>query len=258
VNPETHDTEPTAAASEWEPVIGLEVHVQLATKTKAFSASAVEFGAPPNSLTDPLVLGLPGTLPVFNRAAVELALKLGVATESKIRAKSRFARKHYFYPDQPKGYQISQYDEPLCEDGHLDLILGGALNIAGLVRIDLPGWLLVMSYAVVGWRIGLHFTHDIVRAAARALPRILLSIVLLIGFSALLGLLLAKLGGVDPVTAYLATSPGGMDSVAIIAASTKVDVPFVMALQALRFFACVVAGPVLARFIVQRQRAVSA
>ena len=135
--PDTHDTEPTAAASEWEPVIGLEVHVQLATKSKAFSASAVEFGAPPNSLTDPTVLGLPGTLPVFNRAALELALKLGVATESKIRARSRFARKHYFYPDLPKGYQISQYDEPLCEDGHLDLILGGELRRVKLQRIHL-------------------------------------------------------------------------------------------------------------------------
>ena len=107
----------------YEPVIGLEVHVQLATKSKAFSPSGVEFGASPNSLTDPLVLGMPGTLPVFNRAALELALKLGVATESKIRARSRFARKHYFYPDLPKGYQISQYDEPLCEDGHVDLIV---------------------------------------------------------------------------------------------------------------------------------------
>ncbi|GAA0314545.1 AbrB family transcriptional regulator [Sphingomonas oligophenolica] len=138
------------------------------------------------------------------------------------------------------------------------LILGAALNIAGLVRFELPGWLLAMSYAVVGWRIGLHFTRDIVQAAARALPRILLSIALLIGFSAALGLLLARVGGVDPVTAYLATSPGGMDSVAIIAASTKVDVPYVMALQALRFFACVIAGPALARFVVGRRGAKTA
>ena len=121
----------------WEPVIGLEVHVQLATRSKAFSPSAVEFGAPPNSLTDPLVLGMPGTLPSFNRAALELALRLGVATESKIRSRSRFARKHYFYPDQPKGYQISQYDEPLCEDGHLDLIIGGELKRVRLTRIHL-------------------------------------------------------------------------------------------------------------------------
>jgi aspartyl-tRNA(Asn)/glutamyl-tRNA(Gln) amidotransferase subunit B len=121
----------------WEPVIGLEVHVQLNTKSKAFSPSAIQFGAPPNSLTDPLVLGMPGTLPVFNRAALEHALKLGVATESKIRAKSRFARKQYFYPDLPKGYQISQYDEPLCEDGHLDLIVNGTIKRIRLERIHL-------------------------------------------------------------------------------------------------------------------------
>ena len=121
----------------WEPVIGLEVHVQLATHSKAFSPSAVEFGAPPNSLTDPVVLGMPGTLPVFNRGALELALRLGVATGSKIRAKSRFARKHYFYPDQPKGYQISQYDEPICEDGHIELLLGSEVKRIKLQRIHL-------------------------------------------------------------------------------------------------------------------------
>ncbi|CAN5723336.1 Asp-tRNA(Asn)/Glu-tRNA(Gln) amidotransferase subunit GatB [soil metagenome] len=121
----------------WEPVIGLEVHVQLATRSKAFSASAVQFGAAPNALTDPLVLGMPGTLPQFNHHALELALLLGVATESKIRARCRFARKHYFYPDQPKGYQISQYDEPLCEDGHLDLIIAGAVHRVPLTRIHL-------------------------------------------------------------------------------------------------------------------------
>jgi len=122
---------------EWEPVIGLEVHVQLATNTKAFSPSATAFGHSPNSLTDPVVLGLPGALPVFNRTALELALKLGVATESKIRARSRFARKHYFYPDLPKGYQISQYDEPLCEDGHLEIIVGGEAKRVRLQRIHL-------------------------------------------------------------------------------------------------------------------------
>ncbi len=121
----------------WEPVIGLEVHVQLATHSKAFSPSGVLFGSPPNSLTDPLVLGMPGTLPVFNRAAFELALKLGVATGSKIRARSRFARKHYFYPDLPKGYQISQYDEPLCEEGFVDLITSGGVKRVKLERIHL-------------------------------------------------------------------------------------------------------------------------
>jgi len=121
----------------WEPVIGLEVHVQLGTHSKAFSSSGIEFGAPPNSLTDPVVLGMPGTLPVFNQGALELALKLGVATGSKIRARSRFARKHYFYPDQPKGYQISQYDEPLCEDGHIDLLVGTDVKRIKLERIHL-------------------------------------------------------------------------------------------------------------------------
>jgi aspartyl-tRNA(Asn)/glutamyl-tRNA(Gln) amidotransferase subunit B len=122
---------------QWEPVIGLEVHVQLATKSKAFSSSAVRFGASPNSLTDPVVLGMPGTLPAFNRAALVLALKLGVATGSKIRARARFARKHYFYPDQPKGYQISQYDEPLCEGGTLEIIHAGAVRRVKLTRIHL-------------------------------------------------------------------------------------------------------------------------
>ncbi len=121
----------------WEPVIGLEVHVQLATRSKIFSPSATEFGAPPNSLTDPLVMGLPGTLPVFNQSVLSLALRLGVATSSQIRAKSRFARKHYFYPDLPKGYQISQFDEPLCENGHLDVIIGGGLKRVKLQRIHL-------------------------------------------------------------------------------------------------------------------------
>ncbi len=112
----------------WEPVIGLEVHIQLATESKAFSASATGFGAPPNSLTDPTVLGLPGALPSFNVRALELALRLGVATGSKIRARCRFARKHYFYPDLPKGYQISQYDEPLCEDGAVEVMVAGGAS----------------------------------------------------------------------------------------------------------------------------------
>jgi len=133
-------TEPrrlSALLEVWEPVIGLEIHVQLATRSKIFSPSAIEFGAEPNSLTDPLVLGLPGTLPVFNREALALALKLGIATSSQIRARSRFARKHYLYPDLPKGYQISQFDEPLCENGHLDVIIGGGLKRVKLQRIHL-------------------------------------------------------------------------------------------------------------------------
>ncbi len=121
----------------WQPVIGLEVHVQLATRSKAFSGAPAGFGAPPNSQDDPVVLGLPGCLPVFNAAALELALRLGLACGSSIRPVSRFARKHYFYPDLPKGYQISQYEEPLCEGGTIEIELGGATRAVRLVRIHL-------------------------------------------------------------------------------------------------------------------------
>jgi aspartyl-tRNA(Asn)/glutamyl-tRNA(Gln) amidotransferase subunit B len=121
----------------WEAVIGLECHVQLATASKAFSASGTVFGAPPNSLTDPPVLGLPGSLPVLNDRAVELAIRLGLATGCEIRRRSRFARKHYFYPDLPKGYQISQYDEPLCEHGRVDITVEGRARSIRLTRIHL-------------------------------------------------------------------------------------------------------------------------
>jgi aspartyl-tRNA(Asn)/glutamyl-tRNA(Gln) amidotransferase subunit B len=123
--------------TDWEPVIGLEIHVQLATASKAFSASAVAFGAPPNALTDPTVLGLPGALPVFNARAAELAVRLGLATGARIRTASRFARKHYFYPDLPKGYQISQFDEPLCEGGAIRVIAADRVFAVPLVRIHL-------------------------------------------------------------------------------------------------------------------------
>jgi len=121
----------------WEPVIGLEVHVQLATASKAFSASSAGFGRPPNSQTDPTVLGLPGALPSFNRRALELAIRLGLACGCTIARRSRFARKHYFYPDLPKGYQISQYDEPLCQGGAIELVSGGAALRVPLIRIHL-------------------------------------------------------------------------------------------------------------------------
>jgi aspartyl-tRNA(Asn)/glutamyl-tRNA(Gln) amidotransferase subunit B len=119
----------------WQVVIGLEVHVQLATASKAFSPSAARYGAPENALTDPVVLGLPGALPTFNRRALELALRLGVACGCRIRRGARFARKHYFYPDLPKGYQISQYDEPLCQGGAIELAPGG--RAIPLTRIHL-------------------------------------------------------------------------------------------------------------------------
>jgi aspartyl-tRNA(Asn)/glutamyl-tRNA(Gln) amidotransferase subunit B len=123
--------------SEWEAVIGLEVHVQLATTAKAFSSSAVRYGEAPNSLTDPTVLGLPGALPVFNQEALRFAIRLGLALGCTIRQRSRFARKHYFYPDLPKGYQISQYDEPLCEGGGIQVLRDGEPHTIALTRIHL-------------------------------------------------------------------------------------------------------------------------
>jgi aspartyl-tRNA(Asn)/glutamyl-tRNA(Gln) amidotransferase subunit B len=109
----------------YEPVIGLEVHAQLLSKSKAFCGCSTSFGAPPNTAVCPVCLGLPGALPVVNGFAVELAVRAAVALECRIRPRSLFARKHYFYPDQPKGYQISQYDEPFSEGGHLDIEVPG-------------------------------------------------------------------------------------------------------------------------------------
>ena len=105
--------------SEFEPVIGLEIHVQLATKTKMFCGCALSFGEPPNTLTCPVCLGLPGTLPRANAQAIHFGLMIGLALGSELAPRSIFHRKNYFYPDLPKGYQISQYDEPLCRGGHL-------------------------------------------------------------------------------------------------------------------------------------------
>ena len=105
----------------YEPVIGLEVHVQLQTDSKLFSPDATAFGAEPNEQVDPVSLGHPGTLPVLNEAVVTYALRLGLATHCSIADRSVFARKHYFYPDLPKGYQISQYDTPICYDGFVEI-----------------------------------------------------------------------------------------------------------------------------------------
>lgn len=107
--------------SKFEPVIGLEVHVQLKTQSKLFCSCAVEYGAEPNSNVCPICLGLPGVLPVLNNRAVELAIKLGLALNCQITEYSRFARKHYFYPDLPKGYQITQYQEPLARNGYVEV-----------------------------------------------------------------------------------------------------------------------------------------
>jgi len=121
----------------YEAVIGLEVHVQLATRSKIFSASSTAFGAEPNAHTDPVCLGLPGALPVLNRAAVDAAVRLGLAVGSRIRPRCRFARKHYFYPDLPKGFQISQYDEPLCDGGVVTFRLDGEVRQVRLTRIHM-------------------------------------------------------------------------------------------------------------------------
>jgi aspartyl-tRNA(Asn)/glutamyl-tRNA(Gln) amidotransferase subunit B len=121
----------------YEPVIGLEVHVQLATRTKIFCGCPTSFGAPPNTNVCPVCLGLPGPLPVLNRAAVELAIKAALALHCAVRGCSRFARKNYFYPDLPKGYQISQYDQPLAEHGSVEINLDGVSKRIGVTRVHL-------------------------------------------------------------------------------------------------------------------------
>ena len=121
----------------YEAVIGLEVHVQLATRTKIFCGCPTSFGASPNSNVCPVCLGLPGALPVLSREAVELAMRGAIALNCRIRPVSRFARKNYFYPDLPKGYQISQYDEPLAERGYVDIVVDGKPRRIGVTRVHM-------------------------------------------------------------------------------------------------------------------------
>ena len=123
---------------EWETVIGLEVHAQLATRSKIFSGSPTAFGAAPNTQANLVDLGYPGVLPVLNGEAVRMAVKFGLATGARIAPRSIFARKNYFYPDLPKGYQISQYERPVVEDGTLDVLLeDGTRKSVGITRAHL-------------------------------------------------------------------------------------------------------------------------
>ena len=126
-----------AADSQFEPVIGLEVHVQLLTASKIFCSCSTRFGAPPNSNVCPVCLGMPGVLPVLNRKAVEFAVLASMALNCRINETSIFARKNYFYPDLPKGYQISQYDKPLAEDGFLEIKSGEGTKKIGITRIHM-------------------------------------------------------------------------------------------------------------------------
>lgn len=122
----------------YEPVIGLEVHAQMLTRTKAFCGCSARFGDEPNTNVCPVCLGMPGTLPVLNRNLVEFVLRMGVATNCRIALRSVFARKNYFYPDLPKGYQISQYEEPICSGGFTDIDLDdGSRKRIGITRIHM-------------------------------------------------------------------------------------------------------------------------
>jgi len=125
------------AVARYDPVFGLETHVELGTRTKMFCACPTTFGAEPNSQVCPVCLGLPGSLPVTNRTAIDYTIRIGLALNCTIATWCRFARKNYFYPDMPKDFQISQYDEPLCTDGWLDVAVGGGTVRVGIERVHL-------------------------------------------------------------------------------------------------------------------------
>src|SRR6266478_2738613 len=121
----------------YEPVIGLEIHAQLLTASKIFCGCSTAFGAPPNTHVCPVCLGLPGALPVLNRKAVDFAIRAALALGCSIQPVSIFARKNYFYPDLPKGYQISQYERPLATGGRIDVPGAGGTTTVGVTRIHM-------------------------------------------------------------------------------------------------------------------------
>ena len=122
---------------EFETIIGLEIHAQMKTNSKIFCGCSTSFGSPPNTHTCPVCLGMPGSLPVLNKKVVEFAIKVGLSTNSRINRVSQFARKNYFYPDLPKGYQTSQYDKPIIEEGFIDIEVEGEEKRIGITRIHM-------------------------------------------------------------------------------------------------------------------------
>jgi aspartyl-tRNA(Asn)/glutamyl-tRNA(Gln) amidotransferase subunit B len=129
--------ERTIVVMEFVPVIGIEVHAQLKTRSKIFCGCSTEFGAEPNTHVCPVCLGMPGVLPVLNKKVVEYALRMAIATHCRISPESRFARKNYFYPDLPKGYQISQYEFPIALGGHIDIEMNDTIKRIGITRIHM-------------------------------------------------------------------------------------------------------------------------